>query len=161
MSNILLARVDDRLVHGQVMTSWLNYLGANTIIVVDDITASDSLMSIVLKNVVPSGINLELLSLEQGSERLKEKNEEERIIVLTKDPQTMEKLIDADVDIASVNIGGMAVRAGRKPIYKWLAASEEEIECIQSMISKGIDVSVQIIAEDKKLDAKNIFYKKR
>ncbi len=40
--SIVLARIDDRLIHGQVMTSWLNYTGANKIIVIDDVTANDS-----------------------------------------------------------------------------------------------------------------------
>lgn len=40
--SIVLARIDDRLIHGQVMTSWLNYTGANRIIIIDDETANDT-----------------------------------------------------------------------------------------------------------------------
>jgi PTS system mannose-specific IIB component len=157
MGQIVLARIDDRLVHGQVMTSWLNFLSANTIIVVDDATALDPLMNMVLKNVAPSNINLEILTFEQGVVRLKEDINGEKIILLVKIPQTMENLINAGVNIKSVNVGGMAVKPGRKTIYKWLAASEEEKECINRIINQDISVSIQIIAEDKRLDAKNYF----
>lgn len=159
MSEIVLARIDDRLVHGQVMTSWLNYLSANMIIVVDDETASNPLLGIVLKNVIPSKIGFELLTVDEAVLRLKGGKEDERIILLVKYPQTMETLIDSGVEIKAVNVGGMALNANRKTVYKWLAASLEEKESVLRMIDKGIDVGIQIIAEDRKLDAKNYFKK--
>ena len=48
--SIVLARIDDRLIHGQVMTSWLNYTGANKIIVIDDVTANDSFLTMIIKH---------------------------------------------------------------------------------------------------------------
>lgn len=43
MTKIVLARVDDRLIHGQVMTAWIQYTGGNHIVIVDDVTAQDDL----------------------------------------------------------------------------------------------------------------------
>ena len=54
--SIVLARIDDRLIHGQVMTSWLNYTGANKIIVIDDVTAKDSFLTMIIKTLVPANI---------------------------------------------------------------------------------------------------------
>ena len=66
MQNIVLIRVDDRLVHGQVMTSWLKATNANKIMVVDDDVAADPLMKTVLKGVVPSQIKLGIFSIEKA-----------------------------------------------------------------------------------------------
>ena len=49
MKKASFARVDERLIHGQVMTSWLNYTGANKIIVIDDVTANDSFLTMILR----------------------------------------------------------------------------------------------------------------
>ena len=57
MQNIVLIRVDDRLVHGQVMTSWCKATNANKIMVVDDGVAAEPLMKTVLKGVVPAQIS--------------------------------------------------------------------------------------------------------
>lgn len=50
IDGIVLVRIDDRLIHGQVMTSWLNYTSANKIMIIDDEVANDAFMKSVLKN---------------------------------------------------------------------------------------------------------------
>lgn len=58
IEGIVLVRIDDRLIHGQVMTSWLNYTGANKIMVIDDGVAEDPFMKSVLKTCVPANVKL-------------------------------------------------------------------------------------------------------
>ena len=70
MKEIVLTRIDDRLIHGQVMTSWLNYTGANKIMVIDNGTANDTFMKTVLKNAVPSNVGLGLFTVEKAAARL-------------------------------------------------------------------------------------------
>ena len=65
---IVLARIDDRLIHGQVMTSWLNYTGAGKIVVIDDATAKDSFLSMIIKTLVPANIKTEVTTLEKSVE---------------------------------------------------------------------------------------------
>ncbi|MDI9518983.1 MAG: PTS sugar transporter subunit IIB [Bacillota bacterium] len=157
MTNIVLARIDDRLVHGQVMTSWLNYLKANVIVVVDDATANNPMLEIVLKSVVPHNIQFYLFTKEQAVVELAKSKKDERIILLVKYPQTLEYLINNGINISEINIGGMAINSERETVYKWLAASKDEKTSIQRMINQGIDVSIQIVAEDRKLDARDYF----
>ncbi|SES95330.1 PTS system sorbose subfamily IIB component [Enterococcus malodoratus] len=59
--SIVLARIDDRLIHGQVMTSWLNYTGANRIIIVDDETANDTFLKMIVTSVAPANIKQRFL----------------------------------------------------------------------------------------------------
>lgn len=61
IEGIVLVRIDDRLIHGQVMTSWLNYTGANKIMIIDDGVAADPFMKSVLKTCVPANVRLATL----------------------------------------------------------------------------------------------------
>ena len=65
-------RVDNRLIHGQVMTSWLNFLGANKIMVIDDGVAVDPLVKNILKSCIPANIKLAVFTEDKAVERLKD-----------------------------------------------------------------------------------------
>ena len=56
-------RIDDRLVHGQVMTGWLGLRGANSIWIVDDVVASTPMMLDIFRFAAPAGINMEAMSV--------------------------------------------------------------------------------------------------
>lgn len=84
---VVLARIDDRLIHGQVMTSWVNFTGANKIIVIDDVTAKDSFLCMTIKSLVPSNIRAEVYTREQSVEAFLSQKESDKIIVLAKTPE--------------------------------------------------------------------------
>ena len=71
IEGIVLVRIDDRLIHGQVMTSWLNYTGANKIMIIDDGVAADPFMKSVLKTCVPANVRLATFTIEKAAVRLK------------------------------------------------------------------------------------------
>ena len=70
MENLLLVRIDDRLIHGQVMTAWMKTLPAKQIIVIDDKVAKDDFMLFVLQNAAPSGIKVIALTEEEALHKL-------------------------------------------------------------------------------------------
>ena len=72
MENLLLVRVDDRLIHGQVMTAWMKTLRADEIIVVDDRVAKDDFMLFVLQNAAPKGVKVVALSEDDAVAKLQE-----------------------------------------------------------------------------------------
>ena len=148
MSNsIVLTRIDDRLIHGQVMTSWLNYTSATKIMVVDDRSAQDPFLKTVLKNAVPKNVGLGVFTAEKAANRLiKGFPESDRVIILVKYPAT----------ICKVNIGGMGAAKNREKFYKNISASEEEKEMLKTMIDAGTKVEIQIIAEDAAVDVSKL-----
>ena len=153
MRNIILARVDDRLIHGEVVTSWIPFTKANAVIVVDDEIANDVFNKRVLKALSPSGVSMEIYSVDEAVDVLNgEEIKGELVIVLAKTPTTFERLIvENKVDIKSVNIGGMGIRGERKPFFKNCSASPDEVASIKNMKDKGIDVYYQLIAENGKM----------
>ncbi len=73
IDGIVLVRIDDRLIHGQVMTSWLNYTSANKIMIIDDEVANDAFMKSVLKTCVPANVKLATFTSGKGSSKIKER----------------------------------------------------------------------------------------
>ena len=90
---IVLARIDDRLIHGQVMTSWLNYTGAGKIVVIDDATAKDSFLSMIIKTLVPANIKTEVTTLEKSVEVVAALPKNEKVILLSKTPEAYVNLV--------------------------------------------------------------------
>lgn len=153
MKNVVLIRVDDRLVHGQVMTSWLKATNANKIMVVDDGVANDPLMKTVLKGVVPAQIKLGIFTIAKAVDRLvKGFKEDDRVIILVKTPETIWDIQKAGVDVHQLNIGGMGIRPDRSTLYQNIACSEAEREAIRGLLNAGCEVTIQITADDTKVN---------
>lgn len=155
MENLLLARVDDRLIHGQVMTAWMKLLPAKEIIIVDDKVAKDSFMIQVLTMAAPSGIKVKVLSSEDAIEVLS-KGLKIPSIMLAKTPITYKKLVDAGIPLEEVNIGGMGISGDRTTLHKNIAADPAEREAIKEFISKEISVRIQVIPQDKSIDISTV-----
>ena len=153
MKHIVYARVDDRLVHGQVMTAWVLHTRASKVIIVDDKAARDSFMKMIMKSAMPSNLELEVLSVSSAISYLKEEGrEDERIFLLAKTPMVFMDLHDAGVPIQEVGIGGIGARA---ELYRNIAVNEEEMNSIKAMQSKGMDVYIRVVPDDKRVEIKD------
>lgn len=148
MRNVVLARVDDRLIHGEVVSVWTPTLSANTILVMDDDVAKDDFNKRVIKSLAPEGVKVFVSSIEGAIKGLlKDPIPGERVIVLTKSPVAFAKIVRADVPLKEVNLGGMGLRGERKTFIKNVAASPVEIEAIREMRDKGVHVFYQLVPE--------------
>lgn len=153
MSNVVLTRIDDRLIHGQVMTSWLNYTSATKIMVVDDQTAADPFIKTVLKNAIPANVGLGVFTAEKAASRLvKGFKENDRVIILVKYPKTVLQMMELGAKFEKLNIGGMGAAKGREKFYKNISMSDEERKIIKKIIASGCKTEIQIIAEDTPVD---------
>ena len=149
---IAMVRIDDRLIHGQVMTSWLNFLGANKIMVIDDGVAVDPLVKNILKSCIPVNIKLAVFTEDKAVERLKKGFPGDTVIVLVKYPKTLYSLMQKGILFDEINIGGMGVSGNREKFFRNISASPEEKKMLKEMIDAGSSISVRIIAEDSATD---------
>lgn len=152
VEGVVLVRIDDRLIHGQVMTSWLNYTGANKIMIIDDGVAADPFMKSVLKTCVPANVRLATFGVEKAALRLKKGFAGDKCIVLVKYPETLHRLMKEGVLFDEINIGGMGVSGTRTKFFRNISASEEEKKMLKEMVEAGAKISVRIIAEDSATD---------
>ena len=156
MKNLEFTRIDDRLIHGQVVAAWLHaYSKVQHILVIDDKTRQDPFMQEMFTLLVPSGISIEIRSVEEAIEKLRGGLEKPTMIIV-KVPQTIKSLIDAGIDINFVNIGGMGMTPGRKKFFQNVSSSPEENEILKQLIAKGIKVEIQIIPAQKKVDVASL-----
>ena len=157
MRNIVLARIDDRLIHGQVVTSWVKQTNANRIIIVDDPLTKDIFIQRLLKAAAPSGISVSILTTEDAVKFLKEDpSAGENIIILVKVPEAIEALIDGGVVLDKVILGGMGAKEGRSRFNKNVSASSNEVECIKRILEKGVSMYYQMVPNEKAVDVKKI-----
>ena len=150
MVNIVLTRIDDRLIHGQVMTTWVNYVSGNRIIIIDDVVAEDQFLQKVLTMAAPPKIKVDVYNVEDAIEILKaDPVDGENIIILVKYPSTIEALVDKGVKIEEMIVGGMSAGAGRKKLFRNISASEEEKSIFTRLLDKGVEINIRIVPDDK------------
>ena len=125
---IIHARVDERLIHGQVAMVWTNTVGASRIVVVNDAAVKDEMVIAALKMAKPAGVKLSILSKKRAIEKFAEKAyEEEKVFLITKNVGDMAALVAADVKIPAVNIGNVAKHEDSRPIKKSVELNDIDI----------------------------------
>ncbi len=154
--NIVLVRVDDRLIHGQVVTAWLNvYNNVQHIICIDDFSSKDSFMQKMFQLLIPKEVTVEIKSVEGAIEVLKSGLDEPTMIIV-KTPATVKALIDAGIGIRKLNIGGMGMSGKRKRYCQHLSANEEEVAIMRELIDKGVKIEIQSIPSGPKYDCEEV-----
>jgi len=146
---IVHARVDERLIHGQVAMVWTNTVGASRIIVVNDEAVKDELIIAGLKMAKPAGVKLSILSIKRAAEKFAEKAYEEgKVFLITKNVTDMATLIRSEVPIKAFNVGNVAKREGSRPIKKSVNLTEDDEKDIREMIQLGVSVTAQMLPNE-------------
>ncbi len=145
-----LVRVDDRLIHGQVVAVWLRAVGADHIVIVDDKTAQNEFVKEVLTLAAPAGAPVDVLSVADAVPRLQElAASESGTFVLLRSPLTALQLLQAGVAFSVLNLGGLGAGAGRHQLYRNISASGEELAALRSIEALGTRVEIQIVPDDR------------
>lgn len=143
------ARVDERLIHGQVAAMWTGLLGVTRIVVVNDAAVKDEMLIAALKIARPAGIKLSILSKNKAVEKLKQNAYPgENLFVITKNIADMMFLIDRGVEIRKVNIGNLAKRETTIELKRSVYVTEQDILDIKDLVNRGITVTAQMVPTD-------------
>lgn len=143
------ARVDERLIHGQVAMVWTNTIGATRIVVVNNEAVNDESIIAALKISKPAGVKLSILSKEKAVNKFKDGiYDEDKVFLITKNIQDMNDLIEGGIEIESVNIGNIAKKEDAIQIKKSVHLTEDDISLIKNMIANGIKVTAQMIPNE-------------
>lgn len=147
---ITLARVDDRLIHGQTTTRWSKERLCEGILVVGDDVAKDTLRKRVLK-AAAGDLRLGIYSTNEAPERIKKGVESSRnFFLISSSPQTFAELIRLGVDFGKeLNVGCMNTRAGAKVIGRTLAIDDKDYEAFDFLEKSGVKLSFQLLPENE------------
>jgi mannose/fructose/N-acetylgalactosamine-specific phosphotransferase system component IIB len=139
-----LYRVDDRLVHGQVVLGWGIPMCAGFIVLVDDVVASDDLERELYRMGTPPEMDIFFETVASAATRLPALNARaDAGIVLTRDLATMNRLTEAVPTIRQVNIGGLHHRAGLSPCLAYVFLAPEDRAILSGMAARGIEITAQ------------------
>ncbi len=141
---ILLYRVDDRLIHGQVIIGWARPLGIDFIVLVDDQVKESAWEQDLYRMGVPPEIEVIFSSETEAAHQLAEWNaSEKRGIVLSGDIGPMIQLQKDGAHIPQVNLGGIHHRPGRSERLPYLYLTDEEMTALRQLEAGGVEVSAQ------------------
>ena len=152
MKQIVFARIDDRLIHGQVMTAWLKLCDANEVVIIDNELCKDTFVVMMMKSLIPSTISLKVFNDADAASYLKVDGKGEKILILVKTPQAVLTLMNNGITLEYLNIGGMGMKAGRSKLYKNIAASDEEREVFRELLNRELVMKVQVVPTEKAED---------
>jgi PTS system mannose-specific IIB component len=143
-------RIDDRLIHGQVIAVWCKHLQINRIAIVDDGVAADSFMQEVLKLAAPKGLRVDVYSIAQAINVLDQDSASARTtMILVKSPAAARQLYDGGLQYSALNVGGIGSGPGRKNIFKNISASEQEIATLKSLMDKGVQITLLTVPGER------------
>lgn len=146
-----LARIDDRLIHGQVATRWTKESQVKRIVVVNDDVAKDQVRSTMLKSVAPPGVTAHVVGVEKMI-RVWNNPEYagERMMLLFTNPTDVLTLLEAGVKMPSINIGGMAYREGKKMITSAVSVDDKDIAAFEAINDMGVELDVRKVSNDSR-----------
>lgn len=150
---IALARIDDRLIHGQVVTVWTKETRVSRIIIVSDEVAQDAVRKVLLTQVAPPGVKASVVDCDKAVRVYNNpKYEKDRCMLLFTNPSELLRVVDGGVDIKSVNIGGMSFKEGKTMITNTVSVDQKDIEAFQKLHEKGIELEIRKVVADTKVD---------
>ncbi|MEG6184114.1 PTS mannose transporter subunit IIAB [Enterobacter sichuanensis] len=147
-----LARIDDRLIHGQVATRWTKETNVRRIIVVSDEVAADTVRKTLLTQVAPPGVTAHVVDVAKMIRVYNNpKYAGERVMLLFTNPTDVERIVEGGVKITSVNIGGMAFRQGETQVNNAISVDAKDIEAFNKLNARGIELEARKVSTDPKL----------
>lgn len=157
MGQVVLARVDDRLIHGQVMTKWSKGMNTNALFVVDNATAKDPFMKdIYMMSTANSGMTIKVFSTDEVVDYWNKTNfENYKAILLLKTIAAAKEVIDKGLPVPRLNLGGIAKSKDSKFVLPNIAVKPEDFEVLKEIESKGIEVFFQIVPDTKAVSLKD------
>jgi len=155
-----LARIDDRLIHGQVATRWTKETNVNRIIVVSDEVAADNVRKTLLTQVAPPGVTAHVVDVAKMVRVYNNpKYGQDKVMLLFTNPTDVERIVAEGVNITSVNVGGMAFRQGKTQVNNAVSVDEKDIAAFKKLNDRGIELEVRKVSSDQKLKMMDLIAK--
>ncbi len=149
--NILLTRIDNRLVHGQVGVTWTSTIGANLLIVVDDEVAKDEIQQKLMGITAETyGFGIRFFSVEKTTAIIAKAAPHQKIFLICRTPETVKKLIEGGVPLTDVNVGNMHFSEGKKQISSKVYVDDNDLNDLRFIKRSGVNIFIQDVPGDTK-----------
>jgi mannose/fructose/N-acetylgalactosamine-specific phosphotransferase system component IIB len=155
--NLIGVRVDDRLIHGQVVVGCCEFLDVKRLVLANDEAAEDPLQSRLFRSAVPPSIELQILSLHDAVSYfrdLAESADREPTLLVLESPQDVSRLVDGGVEIDEVVLGGIHHHHESREIWPGYFLDDLQMEALRQLSKRGISIAVQSIPGAPRIDGR-------
>ncbi len=138
MENIILTRIDERLVHGQVQM-WIKSLGCNLVLVANDEVSEDKISQTLMKTSIPDSIAMRFFSIEKTCQIIHKASPKQKIYLVVKSCEDAKRLVEGGVPIKMINLGNVHKKEGSEKISRSIYLTENDKQCLSTLIDKGVE----------------------
>jgi mannose/fructose/N-acetylgalactosamine-specific phosphotransferase system component IIB len=147
---LLLVRIDDRLIHGQVVEGWVNFLKVTCVLVADDKVAADPAQRSIMEISAPEGLKVIIGGVEDICGKLRSSVlDRERALLLFSNPGDVLRSLDRGLQCPAVNLGGMHYVPGKRKLLDVLAVDDADLNALREIMRRGVRVEVQTVPTER------------
>lgn len=157
MPNILLTRIDNRLIHGQVATQWTSFIGANLLLVANDKVAGDPMRQGLMDMAAPAGAQTRYFTIEKTINIIGKAADRQLIFIICENPQDVLRLVEGGVPIKKVNIGNMHMAEGKRQVAGVIAVDDADVAAFKKLQELGVELEIQKVPTEGKEDISKLF----
>lgn len=150
--NILLTRIDNRLVHGQVGVIWTSSIGANLLLVANDDVAKDPLQQKLMQSTSESsGAQIRFFSIQKTINIISKAAPRQKIFIIVKTPADAVKLVEGGVPIKEIDVGNMHFSSGKEKVTDKVYVDQKDKNDLMKLVNDGVNIYIQDVPGDKKV----------
>lgn len=157
MPNIVLTRIDNRLIHGQVATMWTSTVGANLLLVANDAVSNDEFRQNLMDMAAPAAAQTRYFSIEKTINIIHKASPSQMIAIICENPQDVLKLVEGGVPIKKVNIGNMHMAEGKHQISKAVCVDQSDIDAFKRLKDLGVELEIRRVPSESAEDINKLF----
>ncbi len=157
MPNIVLTRIDNRLIHGQVATQWTSSVGANLLLVANDAVANDPMRQGLMKMACPAQASTRFFTIEKTCAIIHKAADSQKIAIICETPQDVLALVEGGVPIKSCNVGNMHMAEGKRQVATSVAVDDADVEAFRRLQNLGVELYIQRVPSIAKEDVNKLF----
>ena len=157
MPNIVLTRIDNRLVHGQVATQWCGSIGANLILVANDEISTNTLRQGLMDMAAPSYAATRYWSVEKTISTIHKASDKQKIFLVCENPQDVLRLVEGGVPIKKVNIGNMHMTDGKHQVAGSVAIDDADVAAFTKLRDLGVELEIRRVPTEPAENIEKIF----
>ena len=155
--NILLTRIDNRLIHGQVATQWNSTLGANLILVANDDVAGNKMRQNLMNMAAPTGVATRFFSLQKTIDVIHKASPKQHIFLVAENPSDVLTLVKGGVPIRKVNIGNMHMSEGKRQVATCVAVDDADVAAFKELQDLGVELEIRRVPSTPAEDSNKLF----
>ncbi len=157
MPNIVLTRIDNRLIHGQVATQWASTVGANLLLVANDKVANDKFRQGLMDMAAPSFAQTRYFTLEKTINVIHKASDAQKIAIICESPSDVLTLVQGGVPITKVNIGNMHMAEGKRQVATVVAVDDKDVEAFRKLQELGVELEIRKVPSEGTEDVAKLF----